>query len=306
MQSSANAPAVIKHDAQPLRDVVAYENEEEKQLSLAVFAHPAIKHMDVPDANIALAKAVGTWCFMLGIKKDQLPTETDLDLINGWIRRTYGFVSVQEIQLAIELSLSGALRLDTTSTFGNTLSIQYISTILNAYLDYRHRKLKKINEQSAKMIYQNALPAPAPTPNEEVELMREMISNEYHRYKKTGQVLDLHNYIWDYLKRTKKIIVDRGTLAAAKQEGVKKMQALLLADPKKENLQSVPTIIEREMERRNRLNPEEGERYYARQYLIKLFFDARNLDAILRMVKPTDFEPKTQSNEKNPADAHAA
>jgi hypothetical protein len=282
-------PPIIKHDAKALKDIVAYENPEEKKFGLAVFNNIAIKNMDAQDANIALAKLIGAWCFILGITESQIPREQDLNLIIPWIRKHYGSLSVQEIELAIDLSVEGKFDVN-INPYNNTLSIRYIGMVLQQYMDYRSETMKKINEQTERYIYQNALPSPLPTAEQEMKTMIDMLTFEYRRYEKTGNVWDYKNYIWDYLKTTGKIIVGKQAVKVAMEEGLKKLSTII--DKKYPAIKSVPDVMQQKIEKENREKMEEGQKNYAREYLLKHFFASRSLDAILRMVKIEDFQTK--------------
>jgi hypothetical protein len=113
----------------------------------------------------------------------------------------YGELTVPELNLAINLSLKGELNVN-TSTYG-AFSVLYVSSILNAYLDYKAKLMREIaendNENYQKYIQSQSLPIPEA--NEMAKDMRDILLNKFVTYKGEGFFVDPLFYIFNFLKK---------------------------------------------------------------------------------------------------------
>lgn len=139
---------------------------------------------------------------MLGINisnQSENELSTELSFLSKFIKENYNYLTLDEINLAINLSLTNKLQVD-TKTYNN-FSAFYISQILNAYLSY---KRKLYNELSYKL-EKNELDynVEKPSAEDNMKLMKELIIGFYEDYQKDGYINDVFNLVYDFLKKIK-------------------------------------------------------------------------------------------------------
>jgi len=110
---------------------------EEKELVKAC-EDVRIKDIKKEDAE-RLIEVVGKWGFYMGASARQ--SSEDILLICKFLRDNYEMLTINEINLAINLNLRGSLG---NNEFFGHLSPLYISQVLNAYNDYKQEVVKPL------------------------------------------------------------------------------------------------------------------------------------------------------------------
>ena len=116
-------------------------NESEIKLVNAVFSNNVLNMNDLIDV-------VAKWKWMVGVvnnNQSEDDTAQELALLSTFIYNTYNSLKIDEINLAIQLSLSNKLDCD-VNTY-NSFSPLYVSRILNAYLEYKRKINSDITER---------------------------------------------------------------------------------------------------------------------------------------------------------------
>lgn len=221
------------------------------------------------------------WRWMSGVNNTQSEEEIghELAIIAKFVLDNYENITVDEISLAIDLSLTDKLDAD-VRTF-NTFTPMYVSRILNAYIEYRRRMYNELmlrNEIEKNKIENQK--STKPSPEEELQTTRELISDFYRKYKETGEVEDFFNILYNYLRKTKKINPSKQVIDEAMLYGKRKAK------------EHIKTYFEDAI---GRTNMEESqieivEKRYARNYCVQKFFDTLDLEDFLSKMQISEFQ----------------
>jgi hypothetical protein len=251
--------------------VEVVRNNEELAFVNAFEGKIKISELDISLVIDLLAR----WRFYLGINsnnQDENDIALELSTIAFFIKSNYAHLTIEEINLGIDLSLTSVLEVD-IKTY-NTFSTIYVASILNAYIKYK-RKLynelyyrKEIKE--LKDDYYN------PTSEERMESMIEMILTFYNEYKKNGFINDIFNICYDFFKRTKRLNLNDTIINKAVEYG--KIMA-------KKEKDSVYGIFSNE-----KVDITLIQKRYSRNYCVMEFFEDINIDKLISEIKLEEFK----------------
>jgi hypothetical protein len=246
------------------------QNNEELSIIKAVFSGNTITHDTLIDE---LAK----WRWMVGIGS---PNQTDdevaqeLVLLSKFVKSNYINLTIEEISLAIELSLTNKLLCE-IKPYGS-FSPMYVSNILNAYLDYKRKLHNEISER--KLIVDNKDNVTKEiTPHDKMESMIELLIYLYNDYKEKGIVNDYFNTLYNYLRRTNRInpskeIVDNAMIYAREQ-----------------TMNHINSYFGNALNS-EKPNKEYIEKRFARNYCVQLYFDDINIDDLIPTININEFQ----------------
>jgi hypothetical protein len=146
-----------------------------------------------------IVELIGKWRYLVGIQNNIEPIE--LVALTEFIQKNYGHFTVNEINYAINLSLKGILNCD-NKPYGN-FSALYISTILNAFQEYKLKIIKEIRQiedekYEKQLLEQKSVPPP---PEKRAEDMREILKNVYLRFKEDNLFADPFFLIYNFFKK---------------------------------------------------------------------------------------------------------
>jgi polyhydroxyalkanoate synthesis regulator phasin len=197
-----------------------------------------------------------------------------LVLLSQFIVKNYPQITIEEIDLAIDLSLTDKLDVD-VRTFNN-FSPMYVSRILNGYIEHRKRLYheiysRKVKEEEIKQMQKKA------TPQEERDLTIEIIRDFYNKYKTDGYIDDVFNILYNYLKKSKKLNPSKEVIDEAIKYGKIKAEEHI-------NSYFADVFI------KERPDKKELENRYARNYCVCKFFDTLNLEEFLSKIEISEFE----------------
>jgi hypothetical protein len=114
------------------------------------------------------------------------------------------------------------------------------------------------------------------TPEEKMESMVELIRYFYDKYKSQGIVNDYFNTLYNYLRRTNRLVIGKqiidDALKYGKEEAIKHKKEYFDDALKKE-----------------KVNIEGVEKRYARNYCVQRYFDEISIEEIVNLIKPEHF-----------------
>lgn len=242
------------------------------------------------DGKDKLIDVLAKWVYYLGLTK--LSPE-DLVMLEMYIIRSYGHLTLEEIDLAIELSVSGKLDVD-TNPYGN-FSPMYVSNIIGAYLRYRNKMMTEIIQRRATVIREQDRQQAA-APHTQCLAMKETIRQCYDEHKNTGEITDFFNVIYNFLRRTNRMV----EVYKAKESSFKSTPTTFVM---------YPTITEACMDSARKkaaaLAQQRGKKHimsfldgddettikkYARNYCVGLYFNAVPLDTLLNEITESEFQ----------------
>lgn len=217
------------------------------------------------------------WRWMAGINthnqsEDDIAQE--LALICKFIMNNYPLITLDEINLAIDLSLTDKLECD-IRTF-NTFSPMYVSRILNSYLEYKRNMYNELMKRKEILDLKREMDKEV-TAEEKMQNMIELIRYFYDEYKSNGIVKDYFNTLYNYFRRTKRMSPDKNmvndALAYAKEEAKKHIKDYFDDAFKKE-----------------KVNVENIEKRYARNYCVQVFFNNLDIEKLISTITIQEFE----------------
>jgi hypothetical protein len=254
------------------------KNNEENNFVNSI-SIPSINELSKLGGNYldSLMDILAKWRWMSGINTNNQSEDDiakELALIGKFIISEYSNVTLEEINLAINLSLTNKLDCD-VRTF-NTFSPMYVSRILNAYMEYRREMYTELMKRKENLDNKKLMEK-KPTPKEKMDGMIDLIRYFYEAYKEKGIIEDYFNALYNYFRRTNKINPNK--------ELVK--EALEYAKVK---------VIEHNntygdfLMGKEKPNNENLEKRYARNYCIQKLFDTINLEEFIKTIKIEEFE----------------
>jgi hypothetical protein len=212
---------------------------------------------------------------MLGVNNSESEVEIakELALISQFLIKNYSFLTLDEISLAIDLSLLNKLDCD-VRTF-NAFSPMYVSRILNAYGEYRKELYKEVMDRKIREDEKKEMEKKV-SPEEKMQSMIELIEYFYNEFKSIGIINDHFNTLYNYFRRAKKLNPDKQMIDNAMEYGKVKSEtyinnyfndALNSEKPEKDN------IIKR----------------FARNYCVETYFNENTLEDIIKQVNIKEF-----------------
>jgi len=172
--------------------------DEQRVLISVLFANKPISAYKKDEMG-AIIDIIGKWRYLVGVNSTLEPIE--LVALTDFIQLNYGNLNIQEINLAINLSLKGVLDVD-NKPYGS-FSALYISNILNAYLDYKIKIIKEIRQieyekEEKQLLEEKSTPPPAET---QASDMRDILKNAFIIYDKDRFFADPFFLIYNFLKK---------------------------------------------------------------------------------------------------------
>ena len=251
------------------------QNQEEYNFNLA-FHNKSLKQYSNNEHIDDLIGLLAKWRWMSGVSsinqnEDEIAQE--LALISKFVISNYPYLTLEEISLAIDLSLTDKLDCD-VKTY-NTFTPMYVSRILNAYKQYRldvYNKLKA-NEVIAKQKIEKEKKL---SPQEKMDATIDLINYFYEQYNTSGEVNDLFNTVYSFLKRTNNIDINKELIDEALAYGTEKANALF-------NKQYDVLF------NKNKFDTDYWQKHHARNYCVGKLFSKIKIEELISKIKVEDF-----------------
>lgn len=151
-----------------------------------------------------LLQVISKWRVYVGVPKSDVSEE--LAIITEFIYKNFGHLTIKELELAINLSV--LRKLEDVDFFG-TFSVMYVGKVLESYMYYRKRTMADPIRRMEKQKYEELEKRNKPTPQEEADLTKEILSDFYKQYKEEGQINDILNICWFFLRKHKWLTPNR-------------------------------------------------------------------------------------------------
>ena len=242
-----------------------------------------VKSISVPNIselgrNISekLLDTLAKWRWMAGISTHNQSEDDiahELALICKFVMSNYPQITLDEISLAIDLSLTDKLNCD-VRTF-NTFSPMYVSRILNAYIEYKRTMYNDLMKRKESLDLKKEMDREI-TPEEKMEGMVELIRYFYDKHKSEGIVNDYFNTLYNYLRRTKRLIVGKPMIDDA------------LKYAKVESQKHIKQYFEDSL-KTQKIDSDAIEKRYARNYCVQVFFNTLDIEKLIASIKVEEF-----------------
>ena len=223
----------------------------------------------------SLIDVIAQWRFMAGISshnQDEEDIAKEIALIATFIKNNYPKLTLEEILLSINLSLTNKLNVDIRTY--NVFSPMYVSRILNAFIEYKRNICNDLIYR--KEVKENDKLGHIPTAQEKMQSMKETILYFYEQYKKNGIVNDVFNSLYNYFRRTKRLIIEKEMIDEAVVYGKKKAR---------EDKMDLYGINSKEKYDINLI-----QKRYARNYCVQKYFDKIQIIDLILSMKLSEFE----------------
>jgi len=251
------------------------ENQEEYNFNLA-FYNRTIKQYSNNEHIDTLIGLLAKWRWMSGVSasnQDEDEIAQELALISKFVITNYPNLTLEEISLAIDLSLTEKLDCD-VKTY-NTFTPMYVSRILNAYKQYKFELYNKLKQKEtlAKQKIENEKKL---SPQEKMDATIDLINYFYEQYNSSGEVNDLFNTVYSFLKRTNNIKINKQLIDEAMIYGTEKANALF-------NKQYDVLF------NKNKFDTDYWQKHHARNYCVSKLFSKIKIEELISKIKLEDF-----------------
>lgn len=220
------------------------------------------------DEREELINLVVKWRLYIGIPKADVAEELVLNA--QFIYENYGFLTIDEIELAIKLSV---LRKLPDCEFHGYFSPMYVSKVLDSYLHYRKMTLADAIRRRDKAIAEERERQNRPTPEKQAEMTRSIFKTFYEEWKKDGAIRDVFNICYNYLRKHKMLVIDQEMLEGAQAYGKLKVK-----EAKEENRYG-KIEFDLDME----------EKRWARNYCVQKYFESVDINVLCNNIKAEHF-----------------
>ena len=217
-----------------------------------------------------LVEAVAQWRMYLGIPQHDASEEIALN--SAFIYEHYPHLTVNEIKLAYTYVILG--KTENVEFYGN-FSIAYIAKVLNAYLYYRRVTMADLIRRKEKHEQELLESSNKPSPEEQQKLTIWIFEKFYKEWKQTGEVSDICNLCYRFLRDHKLMKLTKQETDAAMEYGAKKA---LSVEQKANPLVEVFAPKEKETQR------------WARNWCVAQYFKKHTLQQITNQIKIDLFE----------------
>lgn len=214
-----------------------------------------------------LLKIVSKWRLYIGIPKKE--SDIELSIVTEFIANTYPFLTLSEIELAYNLSI--ARKLEDVEFFGS-FSPLYCAKVIDSYLYYRKITMADTLRRKERWLQEQAEIKNRPTPQQQAEDTKDIIANFYKQYKDNGEINDVLNITYNFLRNNKMLKVtqsdiDEGMIYA-KEKFKKKNNNVFI-----------------------KLNDSDDYeiKIYARNYIVQKYFQNVDIDILLNNIKSENF-----------------
>lgn len=221
-----------------------------------------------------LVDLMAQWRLLLGTTSEV--TAEELTFICQFLYENFGHLTYSDIRLSMMWAIVGKTDIGFVSQ--KTLSSYYVSKAINAYMDQKGEMVNQI--ASNKLKHESSKPKQILTPSEKANNFKSHIMSVYKEYKVDGTLIDFGDMVYKWLKKSgcinptsaeidEALTIGNNKYIAERQEESLKNIVLQSVNPKTENYLK---------------------RKYAREYLIKKYFDNNDIIQIIQRISPNQFD----------------
>lgn len=226
-----------------------------------------------------LVELMAHWRILLGVTSDS--TELELVVICQFVYDNFKRFTLSDIRLAMNWAISGKVDIGFVSQ--KSLSSFYVSKVLNAYEDRKRVIFNDFMERRDRHIRSIEIEIKTePTPEEKAKTFKEMIMGLYKLHQNHQPFYDFNDFVYNWLKSTGQIQASQEEVNAAVFYGQEKYRE----ERRQENAANIlRQIVNMDVVD----NKEERQKKYAREYIIKKYFDKYTIGEIIARIKPSQF-----------------
>ncbi len=242
--------------------------QTKEEIEIVRHIHDSILVRNLEDMK-PLLTAVAGWRAYIGIPKSDVKEE--LVINTNFIAEHYSHLTIDEIKLAYTLSITG--KLDDVE-FKGLFSPLYVAKVLNSYLFYRKKMLADALRRKEKHEQEQVEKAAKPSPEDQAKLTQELFFDFYKQYKETGEINDVFNICYNFLRNHKWLVIS--------EEETNK--AVLWGKNKAKEIMKRPNAISK-----FKIDEEKEEKRWARNYCVQNYFKIVDINILINKIKPELF-----------------
>lgn len=236
-----------------------------------------------PKEKVQVIDLVGYWMASLGIM-NSISTQ-EIQMIARFIIDDYGYLTIDEIKKAINLSIKGKLDCE-VELYNKSFSNRYVSKILEAYSDYKYEVLKDYRER----LKQDSLEKEV-TPKEKMQIYVEGLKSSYDDIIKPVPNISYLYVHYDYL-------VNRKNMFGVFREKFGNLYDKMLTEAQEYGAKKAKQIIERDYT--NSIGKIMSDftpsmqasivEKHTKNYYVYLFLKTTNFEELINSITEKEFE----------------
>ena len=223
-----------------------------------------------------LVEIMAQWRILLGVTSD--PTEQELIIICQFMYDNFKKFTLSDVRLAMNWAIAG--KFDVGFVTLKNINSYYVSRVMNAYDEYKRQIFNGFMEEREKMRRRQEIDKPRPLTNQEkAETFKDFVVSMYRAYQGEGLLYDVGDSLYDWIKRTGQLNPNKQEIQEAVEYGRRRFNE----EMQEKNLKNLLT------EAFDKKSKEDQQRKYAREYIIRLYFERMTLGEILRKIDVSQF-----------------
>ena len=271
----SNSRAVSKRQNKLIGDWI--QNETEYEIALT-YEHKKIGDYTKEDMT-KLVELMAHWRILLGVTTES--TEMELVVICQFVYDNFKKFSLADIRLAMNWTISG--KVDVGFVSQKSLSSFYVSKALNAYDEQKRHIFNDLMERRERHLRRLEIEQKVEVSSEEMaNNFKDMVVGCYRAYKDNQNFYDFNDFIYNWMKRTGQIQATQEEINAAVFYGQEKYREERRSENAANIIRQIANIDTKD-------NKEERQKKYAREYIIKKYFDKYTLGEIISKINPSQF-----------------
>ena len=227
--------------------------------------------------SLAIVDVVGLWMANLGVINSI--TDTEIGIIANFIRDNYNFLTIQEIKLAMNLSMTAKLNCD-SELYNKSFSAKYVGKILNAYIEYRNSELSDFRNR-VEVERQKMADVP-PSPKEKMDIAIDFLKNCYKAFSEDNTDTDGFHIVYEFLKKTKRLRGGKEKVDAALKYGEKAAKEFMNTQYK----DGMGNIVKGY----NQVDKDHLKTRFAKSYIVADFFKNNKFEDFIASITIKEFE----------------
>lgn len=240
---------------------------------------------NIPVSN-AIRATVTKWRFQTGSGRDLDEQGNQLNIESTFLVENYPSLTVHELDWCVLLFTTRKLPLD-YKRYPNypNFTMMFMAEILDAFIVYKDNLAKAIVQKMDK-----DRPISKPTPKQNRDAMIWMIQHVKEQLDKNLDYVYLLNEVYNYLRRTKKLLINQIMIDAAKK----------FAQEKYTRVKSDDNILVKFI-RNDFLSKNEKDniqQLFAREHCVRWYLQTHKMDAIEKSVTEKEFHEKESPDNK--------
>jgi hypothetical protein len=226
-----------------------------------------------------LVEVMGKWRFLLGVQSES--SDSELVFICQFIYDEFKKFTLSDIRLAMNWAISGKTDMSYVST--KALSAAYVSKAILAYEDEKRAIVKRVAYD--KEAYERNLQRDEPlniSPEEQANTFLSILMDAYKKYKENGYFYDLGDFIYNWMKKHKIATITKEIVSDAMIYGETRFREFKAEQKHEAGMRRIKIM--------DSGNDDFHKKKFAREYIIRKFFDKVEFEQLVKLVKVDQFK----------------